>query len=135
MNARLCTFALVVACGRPPAELPHEELHALVDCPWVADGCEPLDGCSETEGHALDVVAPLPACGGAVPYPELLADVREQLRRKPALTSVRIVAPTPVCADAVRAVLDAPGRLETIVRPTRYVRPTVASWNGVRCGG
>ncbi len=116
----------------------------LVDCPWVAEGCvEDKDGCSEKEGHGS---APAgwtarpelgAACGESAAL-SLLVDVAAQLRRKAALSKVRVLAPSASCGAAVQSELErlgAPeGRAELAVRSgARFVRYEVAVWHDTTC--
>ncbi len=131
------------AKGSSAEPLPGDELHMLLDCPWVAEGCDAMrDGCSETEGHATRAIsskAVATACGASVPDMQLVADVAGQLESKPELSRVRILAPRNECGAAVRqALVDAGAASErievSIVPDAHYVRFEVAAFRGVTCG-
>ncbi|MBX3208757.1 MAG: hypothetical protein KF764_27240 [Labilithrix sp.] len=115
------------------------------DCPWVAEGCPDDDGCSDLPDERAPIrleAASVPpalraACGRSAPLDETFAEVARELRDKPALTKLRIVAPNASCAAAIRDALEGDAktreRLVTVTRPTRYVLFEVAAWSGVAC--
>jgi hypothetical protein len=116
------------------------------DCPWVATGCPDNDGCDEApDGRGPVIVRPggVPAeisraCGPSAPLAVTFAEVARELREKPDLTTLRVIAPAADCARAVREALElegqATGRIESAVVPgERYVQFEVAVWKGVSC--
>ncbi len=127
---------LFVACGGAPKDPLVPPPRAAADtCAAIPRGCPGTaddDGCPDTmipvgDDCALDAAAK-----------DTLAAATQDALNERDLEVLRIVGPSKLCANAVRAHLEEAGvpspRIETRIDPGRsFVSFEVAVWKGVRC--